>query len=437
MADSPDTPRRSRRKAAPQPSAPPISDDAEILISSQSVVPITPTVLPDDLVRASDLDPVVQDWLLDQIIPAGVFALVTGAPGGSKTSWLIDFAAKASKGTLDGDHKGKPMNVLFLSREDSATKTLVPKLMAADAWGETKAPGDGDVILLSPKREDSYAFPRDVNKLAQLIKQHAVGLVILDSLMSFMDTQRSLHGNYQAAVESVTPLAEMCVKAGVTLMGVMHLKKDADTAGLNSIIGSIGISATARHVVMIGTVPLSEHRIVGVVKSNLGGEGVGQVYDVTWPIVGLVDGDRIRASRIDPLRPATEDEVYSMLEKRQKQNNSARDLLILATIRDGADYTASEVLRKAPEINVVQRTMRRVLQSLDNKGLVLETPGTPGVVGADAARFTITQRGLDMVNALSPEVAGEPATEEGDDEPQPRKVINILDHKKAAKEDSA
>lgn len=365
--------------------------------------------LPADLVRARDLDPQRQDWLWSQIIPSGVLCLVTGAPGVSKSSLLIDIAARISKGTLDGDFEGRPQNVLYLSREDSAEKTLVPKLMAAGAWGPPKE-GEGEVILLNPKREDSYAFPRDVTKLAQLIKQHQIGVVMLDSLMSFMDTKRSLHGNYQAAVESITPLAEMCVKAGVTLIGVMHLKKDADTAGLNSIIGSVGLGATARHVVMIGSVAMSDHRIVGVIKSNLGPELVGQVYEVTWPVVAIdpATQERVRASQINVLRPATDDEVESMLEKRKKASNSAHQLLILSAIRDGASYMVSEILAKAPELNVVQRTLRRQMQGMASVGLVNETGGEEG----KPLYYSITKRGQDMVDSLAPAAEADEVEEE-------------------------
>lgn len=400
--DTPDTestpvkPRRSRR-VAPKP---PVQ------------TPPPRLVLPDDLVRASDLDPKRQDWLWSQIVPAGVLCLVTGAPGASKSSLLIDVAARITKGTLDGDFEGKPQSVLYLSREDSAEKTLIPKLMAADAWGDDRPATDGDVILLDPKRADSYAFPRDVAKLAQLIKTHSIGVVILDSLMSFMDTKRSLHGNYQAAVESITPLAEMCVKAGVTLIGVMHLKKDADTAGLNSIIGSVGIGATARHVVMIGSVGMSDAKIVGVVKSNIGPELVGQVYEVTWPVVAEdpSTGDRFRASRINILRPATADEVDAMLEKRKKSNNSAQTILILSAIRDGGSYKVSEILVKAPELNVVNRHLRRLMQGLASVGLVDETGGGERI----PLYYTISKSGLSMVDALSPVAESEP--EEEDDE---------------------
>ena len=395
-------------------------------------------VLPPNLVRATAVDPVVQDWLLDPIIAAGVLNIVAGAPGGSKTSWLIDLAARAAKGTLKGSYEGKPTNVLYLSREDSAEKTLVPKLIAANAWGELAEPGDADVILLSPNREDSYAFPRDTDKMAQLVKQHDIGVIVLDSLIAFMDTNRSLHGNYQAAVESITPLAEMCAKAGnVTLIGVMHLRKDADIAGLNAIIGSIGIGATARHVVMVGNVPLTDSRVVGVIKSNIGGEGIGEVFDVSWPIVGF-DRDAnkpIRASRITFVRPATEDEVEAMLEKRKKQSTSARDLLILSGMRDGVKRSTNDLLTKSPEIGIQQRQLRRTLQQMASRGLFDEDPGN----NSTPARFAITERGLSMVNALNPPAIkeGEQTQEEREDEiERPRKVIQLFRPEEKVEDDS-
>ena len=58
---------------------------------------------------------------------------MAGGPGVSKTTILAHCAAKWSTGELDGDYLGTPLNVAYLTREDSASKTLVPKLMAANA----------------------------------------------------------------------------------------------------------------------------------------------------------------------------------------------------------------------------------------------------------------------------------------------------------------
>ena len=382
-------------------------------------------LLPDEFVFAHDLDPEVQDWLWYQIIPAGALTIVAGAPGVSKSSLLIHVAAELTKGNLDGDLRGQPLNVLYMSREDSAEKSLVPKLMAAGAWEQGgRRDGDGQVIFIHPKRLANMAFPRDNSKLAQMLKQYDIKVVVLDSLMSFMETERSLHGNYQAAVESMAPLAEMCAKAGATLIGVMHLKKEADTASLNSIIGSVGISATARHVVMIGSAPLTDSKVIGVVKSNLGPDMVGWIYDVAWKRVGDDDESKrpIYGSKVEVVRPATQDEVANMLEKRKTAYNDAQQLIVLAAMADKEQRTTAEVYTLCGnEVGVQRRQFRRILEKLVSFGRLDEFyPDGPG----SSPKLVINARGLEMVAALVP---AEPEGEQEDDlgPPTPRRKITV------------
>ena len=58
-----------------------------------------------------------------------------------------------------------------------------------------------------------------------------------------MQTDRSLHGNYQEAVNAMTPLASICQQRTVTIIAVMHLTSGADQAVLDSIIASVGSPA--------------------------------------------------------------------------------------------------------------------------------------------------------------------------------------------------
>jgi len=360
--------------------------------------------LPEGFVFSDDLDPTSQAWLWDRLIPAGALTLVAGAPGASKSSLLIDLAARITKGTLDGDFEGQRLNVLYLSREDSVTSSLIPKLTAAGAWGKRRSPADGHVILPDPIRTGNLAFPKDNAKLQQLVQEHDIRVVVLDSLMSFMETKRSLHGNYQAAVEAATPLAEVCARIGVTVIGVMHLRKDADTASLNQIIGSVGISATARHILMVGNAPMADAKVVGVVKSNLGPEYVGMLYNVGWTKVAVdATGRDIFGSKIEITRPATEEEVHSMLEKQPRTPISEQqNLTVLGTLADGQPRTRAEIEEAlGDQLDVLSRQFQRILGRLLGQGLIKDQ--RTGKAGAYTVTYTITARGKQLAKSFAPE----------------------------------
>ena len=85
------------------------------------------------ITRASDIDPKPVEWLWRNHIAKGKGTLLTGSPGVSKSTMAADIASIITRGGKwpDGGHAPKG-NVLFLSSEDAADDTMVPRIMAAD-----------------------------------------------------------------------------------------------------------------------------------------------------------------------------------------------------------------------------------------------------------------------------------------------------------------
>src|SRR5436190_16523849 len=72
-------------------------------------------------------------WLWARRIPLGVLSLLIGEEGtgkGTLAAWTI---ARASRGELEGDKRGKPARVLIVGDEDGFDQIWVPRLHAADA----------------------------------------------------------------------------------------------------------------------------------------------------------------------------------------------------------------------------------------------------------------------------------------------------------------
>ena len=238
-----------------------------------------------------------------------------------------------------------------------------------------------------------------------------------------METKRSLHGNYQAAVEAMTPLAEMCAKAqGYPHRGDAPTRRTPTRRASVPIIGSIGISATARHVVMVGETALSESKIVGVVKSNVGPELVGYLYDMSWrqvaelePLNGEVP-KRIFGSVIEFNRPATSHEVASMLEKRKSSGvTDQQNIEVLAAMVDGEERSSGVLFGLVGEtLGVKERQFKRIIGRVVALGL-LDERREPGGQGKPQRFLTISKDGLALATALVQ--APEPKDEDDEDEP--------------------
>ena len=381
--------------------------------TTKALAPSSPSpngfVAPDGTKSWVDISAERQKWAFDLLFPMGSPIVVAGGPGVSKTTILAHCAAKWSTGELDGDYKGVPLNVAFLTREDSASKTLVPKLMAANA-------GRNVVLIDGPTLENfNLATVEGRQTLKDWIEHNKIQVVILDSLMSFMETDRSMHGNYQEAVRAMTPLAQICQQKNVMIIAVMHLTKRSDQAVLDSIIASVGITGTARHVLMVGKTPAGES-VIGVVKSNVGVTEVGSVYTVSYVVTheeldehNEPTGHLIYGSKVELLRPATAEEVELCLKQPKAARSEQYVREILTFLRDSeqerwisGDLFAA--MRDAGKFAPGYTTFKQVVAQAVTLHYVSER--REGAGGKQVRWLQVTTRGLQSIPP--------PTTEEGE-----------------------
>lgn len=392
--------KRPPRKRAPR------KRPAQTAVSPNGDVPF---VAPEGTKSWEDIDAERQKWALDLLFPMGAPIVVAGGPGVSKTTILAFCAAGWSKGQLDGDYLDVPLNVAFLTREDSASKTLVPKLKAADAGR--------NVVLIDGPLLDNFnlATAEGRQTLKDWIEQSKIQVIVLDSLMSFMDTDRSLHGNYPEAVKAMTPLAQICAQKNVMIVAVMHLTKKSDQAVLDSIIASVGITGTARHVLMVGKTPAGES-VIGVVKSNVGVTHVGTVYTVSYVPTheeldehGSPTGHLIYGSQVKLERPATAEEVELCLKqpKSPRSEQYVREVLTFMRDSDQERWISGDLfdaMRTANKFTPGYTTFKQVVAQAVTLHYVSERH--EGVGGKHVRRLQITTRGRQSIPP--------PTTEEGE-----------------------
>ena len=72
-------------------------------------------------------------WLWTDRLALGTLALLAGREGLGKSILAYTVAAMITRGMLPGEHIGTPRAVLIAAIEDSWSRTIVPRLIAADA----------------------------------------------------------------------------------------------------------------------------------------------------------------------------------------------------------------------------------------------------------------------------------------------------------------
>jgi putative DNA primase/helicase len=237
--------------------------------------------------RASEITAREVQWLWEHRIPLGKLTLLAGLAGQGKSLFTVDLAARTTRGELDGSLHGEPASVLLITGEDDPQDTIKPRLIAA---------GADDSRVLFVDRTDEHGIrsalelPRDAELLAETIEEHAVRLVVVDPVVTFLDDAHDAHKT-QKVRRALQPLQEAAQRLGCAVLLVLHPNKTQSNDPSVKIGESYAFQALARSVLVLGPDPhdpegeRGSRKALAVAKSNLappGTHGVGFEIASAW-----------------------------------------------------------------------------------------------------------------------------------------------------------
>lgn len=218
------------------------------------------------LVNAATLPLEHIEWLWKGRIASVGLTMLDGDPGLGKSTLTADIVARITRSLpMPGETiPRKPMKVLYLTTEDDAKTTLLPRLEAAGA--------DRNMVELIDKGPDNLLqLPSMAEELADVIEEYGFGFTVLDPLAGFLDPDVDL--NSEASARGV--LGSLCAvleRLRTACLALRHLSKNQNAKGLYRGLGSIAVTAQARSV--IGVAPEKEDpkdtRVLFPVKLNIG-----------------------------------------------------------------------------------------------------------------------------------------------------------------------
>lgn len=219
------------------------------------------------LTKASEIIVRPVEWLWALRIALGTLVLIGGREGIGKSTIAYDTAARITRGTLPGVHFGTPKSVIVAATEDSWEHTIVPRLMAAGADLERVHRVE---VETSEGVGSAVSLPRDLVALEQAIRDTDTAVVLLDPLMSRLDSKLDTHkdGDVRLALE---PLVAVADRSGAAVIGLIHVNKSTSSDALTLLMASRAFSAVARAVLFVMKDPEDEERrLLGQPKNNLG-----------------------------------------------------------------------------------------------------------------------------------------------------------------------
>ena len=198
-------------------------------------------------------------WLWQNWISLGSIALLAGLEDMGKSTWALHFAARVSRGQLEGKFKGKPVNVGILATEDDWQSIVLPRLAAAGA----------DTSRIFEIVNPSVSLDRDAGEIGKFLRKYEVKLLILDPIVTRMDKDRDSH-NYRDVRAELEALGRVIQENNATVLGVTHFNKSTGPVE-NRIMGSRAWRAVVRQVLIVTDDPENENdRLLIHNKNNYG-----------------------------------------------------------------------------------------------------------------------------------------------------------------------
>jgi putative DNA primase/helicase len=317
------------------------------------------------LVPASSLKMQTIDWIWHGWLAGNKLHIIAGAPGTGKTTIALSLAATITRGGFwpDGSKCQAPGNVLIWSGEDDPADTLLPRLVAAGA--------DLNRIKFITAVNDtegkrSFDPARDMAELEQKVKDwRDICLLVCDPVVSAV--RGDSHKNAEVR-RGLQPLVDFGQRLGAAVVGISHFTKG--TAGrepLERVCGSLAFGALAR--IVLGSIKDQkepERRILARMKSNIGPDGGGFVYNLeTKELEGGVVSSVIKWGEV------LEGEARTLLGDAEKQENpdgtggvlEDAESFLKELLKDGP-LSAKQVKIDSSEAGFAWATIRRAKDRL-------------------------------------------------------------------------
>jgi hypothetical protein len=295
------------------------------------------------------------EWLDRPLFQRAAFHLVAGKKGSCKGTYIANLAARITRGELHGH----PMNVLFISSEDSDRIDIKPRVRAAGG-------DDSRVFTIT----EHVIFPRDIESLKETaLTIGNIGMVVIDPLGNHMGgANTDSEGSVRDAIARLNGLAD---DLDCLVLGVRHLTKNTERGALSSVLGSTAWVDVPRSVLVMAADDEEEMVFhIETVAGNRGPKGQGRKIQIE-----LVDVKGLKEPITRAVEMGTSSKSVDVLMGSQ-ESSSARARALILEILDSVPKMESDQLdaQVAKQTGLAATTVQKQRRTLKDKGLVKAIP---------------------------------------------------------------
>jgi hypothetical protein len=176
--------------------------------------------------------------------------------------------ARVTRGELEGHFYGEPRASVIAATEDSWDRTIVPRLIAADADLNLVYRVD---VVTDTSSVVAISLPRDLGALEiELIELGAV-LLSVDPLLGVVDGGIDTHKDREVR-QALEPLVQLGDRTSCSILGNAHFNKSGGTDPVGLVMGSAAFANVARAALGFAVDPDAEDGsgVISQIKNNLG-----------------------------------------------------------------------------------------------------------------------------------------------------------------------
>jgi hypothetical protein len=347
------------------------------------------------LTRASEIQSERVRWLWRDRVPLGGLTVIAGEKGlGKSILSNAHLVAALTRGELDGELKGNPVDVLIATAEDSWAAVIKPRLMAHAADLDhvhrvEVVDGAGDQLLTLP--DDAALFEHEIERLAD--EGRVVGMLVIDPIGAFLSGTVDSHKDAHVR-RALAPLADMAERLNIAVLVIAHLTKDEGRRLISRVVGAAAFVNASRSVLALARDPddsegeRGRRRILAHVASNWGAYAPSLAVHVEMREVDADDGSRTEVGYL-----VIDGETTVGVEDLQRESNedgSDRREAIIAALEGGRRPSRDVKAEVAKELGCSRKTVERAaMEMVADRELDREEHGFP----ATSTWELVTQEG--------------------------------------------
>ena len=305
---------------------------------------------PVPVMRMSEVEEKVVQWLWYPFIPFGKVTLIQGNPGKGKTWLAMALAAYCTnRKELPNALPIEPFNVLYQTAEDGIGDTIKPRLAKCGA----------DMTRVRFINEEEQQLSMTDERIEKAIRQNNVRLMIMDPIQAYLGANVDMNraNEIRPLFRNLSNIAE---RTGCAIVLIGHLNKSSGSQSDYRTLGSVDIAAAVRSILFVEKVEKEKDQDIRVVyqqkdslakKENPVAFSLGE-DGLTW--IGEYD-----ISIEDLLAGNTGTKKETKLEKAQK--------LILALLKKRKVMCLEELEAELLAYGISARTGRDARKQLENR----------------------------------------------------------------------